>query len=157
LNGGPGNDTFTGNLTGVITNQLAAARVAVPLTLLAAAAAPSALGVNALIVNGQDGIDTLILDDRADPNPTTVTVTHARGAGFGIGPDGVTYFTVENLDLRPGSGGVTYNIVDTRPHSTLLLHGSDGDDRQLIRPTQAAIVYDAGPGNDVITVGNPNA
>ena len=154
LNGGPGNDVFTGNLSGVITNQLAAARALVPTSRLALTAATPA--IDALIVNGEAGTDTLVLDDRAGTAATTVTLTDTKVTGFGLGANGVTYDAVESLDLQPGTGGVTYSIVSTLPGATLTLRGTTGDDSQTIVPTQAAIVYDAGAGNDRVIVGNPD-
>jgi hypothetical protein len=87
LNGGPGNDTFTGNLAGVIVNQLLAARAAAA-GAPPVATATSVTALNNLFINGEGGIDTLVLDDRSGeavgrPHPADA---RARGSRLGRGP-----------------------------------------------------------------------
>src|SRR5439155_4394922 len=122
LNGGAGNDTFTGNIAGVIVNQLAAQPAVLRATpegaLSSLAAATPVTNLNNLFVNGEDGIDTLVLDDRADLSTTDFTVTSTQSNGTGIGAGGVQYNTVENLDLQPSPAGANYTILSTMPDST---------------------------------------
>src|SRR5262249_35925231 len=62
LKGGGGNDTFTGNLSGVIVSALVASPASAAAVLPLAATA--VVSLNALFVNGEGGIDTLVLDNR---------------------------------------------------------------------------------------------
>jgi Ca2+-binding RTX toxin-like protein len=154
IDGGEGDDSFTGNLSEVTT--VAATPDGAQTGGRPVAATAAAAILDALSINGGIGQDRLVLDDRANRELTNFTLTATQVSGSRIGSKGVNYDSVENLDLLPSLlAGAAYNILSSVPGSTLSLHGTAGDDLETIRPTAAAIVYDASDGHDTISIQDP--
>ncbi|MDA1013124.1 MAG: hypothetical protein O3A00_01585, partial [Planctomycetota bacterium] len=89
----------------------------------------------ALTINGNDGADSLQLSDRGNFVTSSGTLTRTTVTGLGLSPAGVTYGTVESLDIRLGStAGHAFEI------------------RSLDAGVSAVVV--GGAGNDTFTVGD---
>ncbi len=116
VNGGPGNDTINvGSLAPAVGGTVNAI-------------------AGALFVNGQGGTDTVNVDDTGDPDDNTGLLTSTTLTGLGMGPAGLTYGTVEFLNLNLGSGHDTLNVRSTHANTDTTVN--------------------AGPGNDTINVGS---
>jgi hypothetical protein len=82
----------------------------------------------ALSVNGGDGDpDTLNVDDTGDaaPNDGVLTATTLTGLGMGVG---ISYDTVELLNVSLGAGGNAFNIQATAASTATTLNSGNGND-----------------------------
>jgi acrosin len=146
-------------------------------TINAGSLAPAAGGVlNAisapLTVNGEGGFDTLNVDDTGDPDPNTGTLTEDSITGLGMS-DGITYGTLEHLNIGLGAGGDSFTIEDTHTGTTSLnsnagdntigvlttsgvttINTGDDEDTVNIRTIGAAMTVNAGDDDDTISVGS---
>ena len=84
-----------------------------------------------LVVHGQDGDDTLAVDDTGNVNASLLALTATTITGLGM-PGGITYGTMEHVSLGLGSGGNQVNI----------------------RFIDAATTVNTGHGDDTITIGS---
>jgi hypothetical protein len=107
LNGNTGNDTFNlGSLASAIggtVNNIAGQ-------------------VN---IGGGAGSDTVNVDDTGDATANTGTLTSTTLSGLGLGT-GVTYATVEILNINLGSGDNTFNVQGTNGSTTTTLNTGTG-------------------------------
>src|SRR5262249_17460930 len=78
-------------------------------------------------VNGGTGDDTLNVDDTGDaaPKRSVLTATQLTGLGRGVG---ITYGTVEVLNISLGGGGNTINIQATAAGTVTTLNSGNGND-----------------------------
>jgi hypothetical protein len=80
----------------------------------------------ALTIFGEDGDDTINVDDRADTADNTGILTQTNISGLGMGPSGINYFTTEFLNIDTGSGDDLFNVRGTLAVTNIRTH--DGDD-----------------------------
>ena len=66
-----------------------------------------------LTVNGDAGADTLNVDDTGDSLTNTGTLTATSLSGLGLSASGLSYGTLEALNIGLGSGGDTFMIAGT--------------------------------------------
>ncbi|MEY2474398.1 MAG: hypothetical protein QOK28_3727 [Actinomycetota bacterium] len=94
-------------------------------------------GINALLdVVGGDGTnDRVFVDDSGDPTNNTLTSVQNKLTGLGLSSEGVTYGTVELLDVSNGAGNDVANVRGTSTNT--VLHGNDGNDRYYVADTAA--------------------
>ena len=85
-----------------------------------------------LTVRGGEGSDVLNLDDTGDPASNTGHLTASSISGLGM-PEGITYETLEHLNIHLGSGGDRFTIADTHGGETMLDSGG-GSDRVDLTP-----------------------
>ena len=84
--------------------------------------------VNAqLTVNGADGSDTLNVSDAGDAGANIGTLTATTLTGLGM-TDGITYNTVETMNVTLGDGGNTFNIESTASGMAATINGGSGDE-----------------------------
>ena len=105
--------------------------------------APAAGGtVNAisapLTINGDAGTDVLTLNDSGDTMPNTGTLSATALTGLGLGLFGLTYNTVETLNLNLGGAAGTYSLGNQRPTSVFFVQG------QSFTPAQVGTLGSAG-------------
>jgi len=130
LNAGLGNDTVNiGSLAGTVN------AIGAPLT-----------------VNGQGGSDTLNVDDTGDTEANTGTLTATTLTGLGM-LRGITYGTLESVNIALGSGGDSFTIASTHEGETTL-NGNAGTDTVNVRTTGGATTVNAGSENDTVNVGS---
>jgi hypothetical protein len=64
---------------------------------------------------GNTGGDVMNVDDTGSSKAKTGTLTPTALTGLGMGPDGIRYAGLANLNINLGSGGNTFNINDINP------------------------------------------
>jgi Ca2+-binding EF-hand superfamily protein len=104
----------------------------------------------ALTINGDGGSDTLNLDDTGDTADNDGTLTSTMITGLGMST-GITYGTLEHLNINLGSGGDTYTIQSTHTQETTL-HANDGADTVHVLTVDGQTTINAGNQADVINV-----
>jgi hypothetical protein len=93
---------------------------------LAPAAAGVMDGIAALLtVNGQDGADTLNLDDSGDANDNTGTLSASAIGGLDMAGS-LSYTLFESLNLWLGAGSDTLTVVSTHAGSSWIAAGAGG-------------------------------
>ncbi len=82
---------------------------------------------------GEDGSDTLSLDDRAEVDDTAYRINSSSI----VRNDSVTfsYGTMESITLRTGSGAESVDVEGLGSSSPLTIHLGDGDDQVDVSPT----------------------
>jgi Ca2+-binding RTX toxin-like protein/subtilisin-like proprotein convertase family protein len=108
-------------------------------------------------VNGNDGADTLNVDDTGDTAANTGTLTSTRLTGIGMAAGdtskGITYGTLEDVNIGLGSGGDTFTIESTHSGTTDLF-ARGGADVVNVRTTAGQTTVDTADGDDTINVGS---
>ena len=130
VNIGPHGNTFNIRSTNTQTNVTALADNMGSNTINVgsqAGAVPPAPGIvdhiqGALTVAG-GGNTTLIVDDTGSSASKTGLLTKTALTGLAMGPQGITYSGLAELDINLGSGGNTFNVRSTSP-STMLHAGA---------------------------------
>src|SRR5262249_41384884 len=89
-----------------------------------------------LTVNGQGNSDTLNVDDTGDAAANSGTLTSTQLTGLGMGASGITYGTVETLNINLRGGRNTFNVRSTNGPTTTTLNTGGGAD--IINVTTAA-------------------
>src|SRR5207302_11366152 len=79
-----------------------------------------------LTISGDDGSDTLNVDDTGDGFANTGTLTSTTLTGLGMA-SGIVYGTLESVNVNLGSGGDTFTIASTSPAVTTLNAGAGAD------------------------------
>jgi Ca2+-binding RTX toxin-like protein len=85
-----------------------------------------------LVIAGNDGDDTLNVDDTGDEAAQTSLLTSVRLTGLGMGDDGIEYQEIETLNINLGSGGNTFVSLDSG--AVTVVTGGSGDDEFRIGP-----------------------
>src|SRR5439155_3120563 len=71
-----------------------------------------------LTISGGAGADTPNVDDSGDPTPSIGGLTSTRLTGLGMG-NGITYHTLEILNISLGTGSDTFNVQSTSALTTV--------------------------------------
>ena len=87
------------------------------------------------VVGGDGTNDRVFVDDSGDPTDNTLTSVQNKLTGLGLSSEGITYGTVELLDVSNGAGNDVANIKGTSTNT--VLHGNDGNDRYYVADTAA--------------------
>jgi hypothetical protein len=131
FSGGAGNDTFNlRSLAPLVVNAIDG-----PVT-----------------INGDDGQDTLNVYDTGDTTANTGVLTSTKLTGLGMA-SGVTYGTLEAVNISLGSGGNSFAIQDTHTGSTTLCSGS-GADTVNVQAVHGMTTVNTQAGQDTINVGS---
>jgi len=113
----------------------------------------SIAGVN---ITGGSGTDTLVVNDEAQPNPRTYTMTATSISRF----NPINFGTLMNfVTLNGGSGANTYNITGTGGINLTTLNTGSGNDTINVEDTNIGrplSVNESGSGNDTVNV-SPSA
>ena len=110
-------------------------------------------GISApLTINGDAGSDTLNVDDTGDVAGNTGTLTATTLTDLGMS-GGITYGTLEHLNIGLGSGGDIFTIASTHTGTTTL-NSNAGADTVNVRMIAGATTVNAGSENDTIHVGS---
>ena len=104
-----------------------------------------------LTVFGEDGIDVLNVEDTADGNANIGTLTATEITGLDMG-GGITYGTVETLNIGLGSGGDTFTIKGTSAGATNI-NGNAGNDVFNIEAISGPTTINGGNDSDTFYVG----
>ena len=108
----------------------------------------------ALTLNGNNptgGSDVLNVDDTADSGPNTGNLTSTQITGLGMA--GITYGTIETLNIHLGSGVDTFTVASTHAGATNL-NGNNGADIFNIRTISGTTTVNSGAGADTVNVGS---
>jgi acrosin len=157
LNGGDDTDTFTVNATfaGITTTVNGGDDDD---KILIAAAGQSLDAIDDVVtVNGDDGNDTLLVNDqantRADTFQLTGTTVDRNLAAM------ITHGTVETVTVNLGSGGVTLNLESTASGVSTVVNGGGGKDAFNITPVgqfldtlDGPVTVNGGAGADTLTI-----
>ena len=155
VNLGSGADTFGVAGTNATTTTTVNAGAGDDAVVAGAGTPASVDGIaGALTINGEAGADTLTVDDSGDTSTNTGTLTATTLTGLGMGPRGLTYGTLETLNVNLGSGNDTFTVSGANPGTTTSIHGNNGDDRidTDASVTTGVLLFGDG-GNDVLTGG----
>jgi Ca2+-binding RTX toxin-like protein len=146
-------------------------------TIIVGSLAPDSGGLldgigGALLIEGGADADSLHLDDTGDTlaNAGALTPTGITGLGMSVG---ISYGTMETLDIALGSGADSFTIDDTHAGETNLATGAGEDliellgnsgittiasgadaDRVNIQTISATTTVNAGDGDDTVNVGS---
>jgi Ca2+-binding RTX toxin-like protein len=109
-----------------------------------------------LTINGEDGIDTLNVDDSGDAVDNTGNLTDTKITGFGMHDEGITYGTLEHLNIWLGEGDdeidastATRDLVISGGRGNDTIISGSGDD--LLSGNEDDDVIIGGLGADVIS------
>jgi mucin-19 len=80
--------------------------------------------LQAPVVLTGSGTDTLSVDDSADAQPRTGTLSATAISGLGMGPSGVTYSGFSTVNLSLGKGGYNFTIAGTIAGTTTINSGT---------------------------------
>jgi Ca2+-binding RTX toxin-like protein len=105
-----------------------------------------------LVVNGGDGADVLNIDDTGNSADTVGTLRATSLTGLGM-DGGITYGTIEALNMSLGDGGDTLTIVSTHAGTTDI-STNGGDDSATIQSSGGPVTLFGGSGDDTF-VGGP--
>ena len=144
VNGGNGSDTFNVGTHALGVGSNANNNIDGVLNSISAA----------LILNGNDpssGSDVLNVDDTDDSGTNTGNLTKTQITGLGMG--GITYGTIETLNINLGSGVDTFTIESTHAGVTNL-NGNGGADIINIRTISGPTTVNTHAGADNINVGS---
>jgi hypothetical protein len=120
---------------------------------LAPAAAGVVDGIAALLtVNGQDGSDTLNVDDSGDANDNVGTISASAIGGLDMAGS-ISYTLFESLNLWLGAGSDILTVSSTHAGSSWIAAGA-GADTVNLRTIAGATTVLAGAGNDTVNVGS---
>ena len=104
-----------------------------PNTVNVGSAAPSSGGLTSgilglLVISGQAPSDTLNVDDTADASASTglLTATRLTGLNMGDATRGISYSSVEFLNVNLGVGGNTFNVQSTNASTISTLSTGTG-------------------------------
>ncbi|MCO6459472.1 MAG: hypothetical protein J5I93_29520 [Pirellulaceae bacterium] len=105
-----------------------------------------------LTVHGDLGDDTLHVDDQGDAAPNTGTLSATTLTGLGLG-GGISYDSLEQLNITLGDGGNTFTIDGTHAGQTLVLTGA-GADTVGVRATGGPTTIESQAGDDLLHLGS---
>jgi hypothetical protein len=105
-----------------------------------------------LVVDGGAGTDVLDVDDSADTDANTGTLTGTMLTGLGM-TNGIQYEDIENLAVKLGSGDDTFNISGTHTWTTTVNAGA-GEDTINVQTVSGDTTVNGGADNDVVNVGS---
>jgi len=111
-----------------------------------------------LTVNGNEpssGSDIINVDDTGDTSGNTGNLTSTQLYGLGMA-SGITYGTIETLNISLGSGGDTFTIQSTHSGSTTVSTGA-GADAIVINGADGTLTVNGQADDDVITVNGTGA
>ncbi len=97
----------------------------------------------ALTVTG-NGFDTLNVDDTGSTVAKTGTLTATALTGLNMGPDGIVYSGLVNLNINLGSGGNTFLIADTAAGTSTFLNSGNGVDTVNVQATTGPTTVNTG-------------
>ncbi|MBC1253909.1 hypothetical protein GNE54_00490, partial [Trichormus variabilis V5] len=106
----------------------------------------------ALTINGGADTDTITINDSGDTANNTGTLTAT--ALTGLGSNGITYGTVETLNINLGSGSNNLTVQGVSAATTIT--GGSGNDTINASAINQAIAIYGNAGNDNITGGGGN-
>ena len=107
---------------------------------------------DSLYVYGEDGADTLNVDDTGDNSSNTGVLTSTTITGLGMSR-GITYDSINQLNIGLGSAGDVFTVQNTHTTETNI-SGNGGGDVINIRTIDGITTVDSGPGSDTINVGS---
>ncbi|MCL4179348.1 MAG: calcium-binding protein, partial [Verrucomicrobia bacterium] len=110
-------------------------------------------GISALLtVNGDGHSDTLNVDDTSDTaaNPGTLTGTQLIGLGMS---HGITYGTLETVNINLGSGGDTFTVESTHVGTTTV-NSNAGQDTVRVESISGATNVNTAADRDTVNVWN---
>ncbi len=164
-----GTDTFLGSGTGADTVNVQATSGPATVntgggsnhnTVNVGSKAPATGGVlnniqGALTVVG-NGFDTLNADATGNTAAKTGTLTATTLTGLSMGPSGITYSGLANLNINLGSGGNTFKIVNTAVGTNTFLNSGTGADTVNVQATSSPTTVNTGGGSkaNVVNVGS---
>ena len=99
-----------------------------------------------------NGADTMNVDDTGSTAAKTGTLTATTLTGLNLGPAGITYSGLANLNIDLGSGGNTFLISNTAAGTTTLLNSGTGADTVNVQATSSATTVNTGGGSNVNVV-----
>ncbi len=106
-----------------------------------------------LTIQGEGGTDTTNVSDSGDTGANTGTLTSTDLTGLDMGPLGITYATLEHLNIDLGSGGDTFTIVSTHATHTTL-DTWNGTDTVNVRTIAGHTEITTGADADIVNVGS---
>ena len=104
-----------------------------------------------LKVHGEGGSDTLNVDDTADGNANTGTLTATTITGLGMAV-GITYNSFATVTIGLGTAGDTFTIESTHVGTTIV-NGNNGDDTINIEAISGPTTANGGSDFDTFYVG----
>jgi hypothetical protein len=122
---------------------------------------------SALIVNGQAGADTLLLEDSSDPDFDSFRITASQvsppGDNFFGAGGSLTYGSLVTLDVRAGTAGDLISLTSTATGTATLVRAGGGNDilwvdsnglsaGGTVDSVLSAVTADGGAGSNMITL-----
>ena len=159
MNGGDGDDTFNVRSIGAVATINAGSGSD---TINVGSGSSNVNEIAALLtVNGNEpssGSDIINVDDTGDTsgnpgNPGNLTSTQLYGLGMA---SGITYGTIETLNISLGSGEDTFTIQSTHSGSTTVSTGA-GADTIVINGADGTLTVNGQADDDVFTVNGTGA
>jgi Ca2+-binding RTX toxin-like protein len=103
-----------------------------------------------LVINGDDGEDILNVDDSGDTTDNTGNLTDNLITGLGMAV-GIRYETLEDLNIRLGTGSDTFTVEGTHGGTTTI-DGNAGEEAIIVESVSGATTINGDGDNDTITI-----
>jgi len=156
MNGGDGGDTFNIRSIGAVATVNAGPGSD---TINVGSDTSNVNGIAALLtVNGNEpssGSDIINVDDTGDTSGNTGNLTSTQLYGLGMA-SGITYGTIETLNISLGLGEDTFTIQSTHSGSTTVSTGA-GADTIVINGADGTLTVNGQADDDVFTVNGTGA
>jgi hypothetical protein len=121
---------------------------------LAPATGGNVNGIQGALTVVGDNNGTMNVDDTGSTATNTGTLTGNTLTGLGIGPAGITYCGLANLNISLGSGDNTFTIASTNYGTVTTLNAGSGVNTINIQSTASATTVNTPGGANVINVGS---
>ncbi|MFV2066030.1 MAG: hypothetical protein ACC645_03555 [Pirellulales bacterium] len=104
-----------------------------------------------LTILGNDGSNSLSVDDRGNTTPSSGTLSGDRITGLGMAGD-ITFESIADLDITLGSAGDVFTIEATDGSVDVTVDTRSGDDQVEVRSIGGGLNVKTGDGADTIDV-----
>ena len=157
INSGPGSDVINVRaITGATTVNTGSGPAADVVNISSTAPAPGGVvtGIQGPLTIAGNGNDTANIDDTASTSADTAFLTATNLSGLGMGPAGITYSGLANLNVLLGAGGNTFNVLSTAPLTSTFINTGAGSDIANVRTTAGPTTINTSAGTNTVNVGS---
>ena len=154
ITGGSGGDTYNVRTdSGLVAINTGSGANTINAGTLAPATGGTLAGIQGGLSVAAGGTDTLNIDDTANSSTTSGSLAPTRLLGFDLGPTGISYSGLTNLNVNLGSGYLNVTVLGTpNTTATTLTTGNGNETITVISTGTGSTTIQAGAGNNTLNV-----